>query len=336
MSKSAEIRLLNASDASSGFLTLTAVALRPLLHQLASPSQARDWIRGSSDCLAWGFTDGSSALGLLLARVESSTDSNDMTRPLTLVVLSLAVRRGWRRQGIAGALMDAAQNWARHHQIDAVAIDLPLDQPCTPALQAMTAPQDGWSVIDGLLLVTVAEPQRVVPLYKRLAAIAARQQARWGWHVEPLNDARLEYLRHQTAIPSLPQWAREPLIELSDASGAFLFDPEYCRLLLHDGSIIGWILCHRLTDEMLRYTAIWVEPPWDQRGALFELLVSVLRDAHFHGSLAPDSDQTQGSPFAKGCFGVQVCNEGMRRLSLRQFKAVACCWIETQRRIILL
>lgn len=329
-----EIRLLTGAEDGYFYSPLTAAALRPLLSCLLDPPPEHAWRPAVGDCVAWGLQDGACAVGLLLARVEPTCDPGNDAGQQSLVVLSLAVRRPWRRRGFARGLLQQAQRWAQQHQLAALVFDVPLAQSCTVALDALTPPCRGWSATKGLLLVTLDDARRFAPLQRRLSALAERQQHRWGWRFAPLTEALQERLQQQVVDAALPEWARAPWIDCEAQTEPLAFDLSYCRVLLHGDVIIGWILCHRPAADLLRYSTLWVEPPWDQRGALFALLVNVVRDAHFAGQQHRAADQRLGVPIAKGCFAVQPLNAAMRRLSVRRFQPLSSHWVETERRCL--
>lgn len=324
------IRMLTAAEDVSVYAPLTAVALRPMLTCLLDPPPQQAWRPAQGDCVAWGIHNGSCAIGLLLARVEFGCDPGTDAEHGSLVVLSMAVRKPWRRLGLARKLLQQAQRWAQLYQLAELVVDVPLAQSCTPALDALTPPSQGWLASKSLLLVTIDNARSFAPLQRRMSALADRQQRRWGWRVAPLTKALLERHQQQVVDAYLPEWARAPWLDCNTQIESLAFDRSYCRVLLSSELIIGWIVCHRPAADLLRYSTVWVEPPWDRRGALFALLVNVVRDAHFAGEQHLEADQRLGVPIPKACFGVQPHNVAMHRLSVRLFQPLSSHWVETE------
>lgn len=312
-------RLVSKAEAIR-YQRLTVAELRPLLVDLLSTTEQQP---PSAGHFAWGVAEAGEPAGLLLTRLEPTAAG------LRLLVLSLAVRKPWRRRGLATQLLAAAVAWARQHGLASLAVDLPMRQPSTPALEALTSPARGWIDAPGLLLVTIAEPVRMDPLRRRIEALAQRQQQRWGLQVEPLGPKQLTQLQQRAADPALPAWARQPL---TGAGAEEPLDLDHCQVLRAGDQVVGWLLCHRPSPALLRYSSAWVDPPWDQRGGMFVLLDAVISEAHFGAGPAGGE---QGFPIARGCFGFDLDNHAMARLSLRQFAPVASHWVETRRRALL-
>ncbi|MBM5808202.1 MAG: GNAT family N-acetyltransferase [Cyanobacteria bacterium M_surface_9_m1_291] len=322
-----DIRQIGSLEALQSFRGLTAAALAAALARVEAPSLHQSQAPACGAWLAWGVRRDQRPIALLVGRIESGpVDAAGALTPI-LTIASLAVRRAWRRQGVATQLLAHVRRWATLQNCAAMAIDVPLGQPSTEALQALTSPTAGWRDAPGQLLVTVASPQAFEPLAQRLAAMARRQQHRCAWGVEPITADHWQLLRQRAVDPDLPGWARPPLLE--DSVAVVDLDLQHCRVLRHGLDLVGWLLCHRPAPDLLRYTVAWVDPPWDRRGGMFALLADVMTSAH----LAAGAQASSGFPIARGCFGFAQDNHAMAALCRKHFRPVASHWIETQHRV---
>ena len=332
---------------------LTVKELRPQLWQVLSqpfrgdnPSLApkRHLVAGA--VMAWGVRLKNEPAGLLLATVGlwSEADKGLPARApqkFALEVMSLAVGRPFRRRGIATCLLDAASTWTERQGLAAILITMPLHRPSTAAMERLTASIGGWEDKPGIILATLTSPQKMEPLLRRFQRIAQRHQARMRYQISPYPSELSPALRRRVEDSSLPGWA-QPVDPAADGFGDAPLDRSYSRLLWRADELIGWLVCHRPQQDLLRYTIGWVDEAWRERGGLFVLLADVIAEAHFQCRSRSDAHDhgaiqaQQGAPIARGCFGFQAANYRMLELSEKYFRPCCTHYIETRVRSKLL
>jgi GNAT superfamily N-acetyltransferase len=328
MSQAFTVCRLTPEEAASKFGELTVLELRSLLGELLPMEYDDESFLLPNICLAWGVFDCETPIALLLVRLTARASNGT---GLCLNVLSLAVRKPWRRLRVATRLLDAAEAWARKNGIQSICIDIPLNRASTAALEAMTSLEKGWTESPGLVLVTISDRARFLPLQEKINQFAIRHEQRWGLQVENMTTALLKQLQSQRLDSVLPNWALEQLLtEQSELPP----DLPHCRVLRDGACLVGWLICHRPSSKRLRYTCAWVDPPWDRRGAIFLMLNKVIKQAHFQSSPGCSSGAETAFPIEHGCFGFHLDNSPMVKMSLRKFSSIATHWIQTQRRLL--
>ena len=124
-------------------------------------------------------------------------------------ILSLAVKKPWRRQGVATSLLQASIQFAKGAGLCGCSIDHPIGSDFTEALGRLVSEEKGWEVYSESILVTAdfTTPE-IFDLQKRLQSTSLRQQRQWGWHVEPYPSALTSALKARLLDPNIPKWAR--------------------------------------------------------------------------------------------------------------------------------
>ncbi len=295
---------------------------------------------------AWGVRLENEPVGLLVASIESWLEAGRglqglEPQRLALEVMSVAVRQPFRRRGIATSLMGAASVWAKKQGLAAILTTMPLHRPGTAAIERLTASKGGWDDKPGIILATLASSPKVEPLLRRFQRVAQRYRIRMGYDIGPYPNELTPALKQRVGDASLPAWA-QPIEPSTGVFGDAPFDRNYSRLLWQADKVIGWLVCHRPQQDLLRYTSGWVDEPWQRRGGLFVLLADVIEAAHFQ--VKPRSNppgdgayqMQQGIPVARGCFGFKEDNYLMLELSEKHLRPCCTHYIETRIRFKLL
>jgi len=323
--------LLNKAD-SLCFGSLTVASLRPTLKQLINSHHLNQTNKRIGSYVAWGVRENGKnrlPLGLLLAKQKGFEEVRE--EALSLKVLSIAVRKSWRGKGIARSLLRSAAEWGRREGLKSLELDMPLRDSSTAALERITAPEKGWQDADGLVLVTLSNPAKVGPLLHRLKLLAERQQTQWGWSILPYPKVPTPELKEFFKNPKLPSWAIPQLTTFNDIEP---IDSKYSRLLVMNNQLIGWLISHRVSSDLLRYSILWLDPQWQHSAGGLAMLADVMQEAHFSGIELQVTNQTCCQPFARGCFGFSIENRNFTQLSFRKFRPVASQWIETRSRLL--
>lgn len=329
------------------YYDLTVIELRPRLWQVLEPvslefdsslKPRKPFVAGT--VRAWGVRFENEPVGLLLCSIEFWSEPGEglsrlQSQRFALEVMSVAVRQPFRRRGLATSLLDAASVWTQQKGLSAILITMPLHQPGTSAIDRLTTSRNGWEDKPGIILATLASCLKVEPLLRRFQRIARRYQIRVGYRITPYPNELIPALKQRVEDPSLPGWA-QPADPSTGVFGDAPLDRCHSRLLWRDEKLIGWLVCHRPQQDLLRYTIGWVDAPWQRRGGLFVLLADVIEAAHFQGrprSNTPDhgADQTQqGMPIARGCFGFKAENYLMLELCTKHFRPCCTHYIEAR------
>ena len=139
----------------------------------------------------------------------------------------------------------------------------------------------------------------------------------WG----DLSPSQLDaiFARH-TAQPWFPEY-------VSPRNDAEILDPHFSVGLVIDGDVRGWMILHRIKPDVLRYTALFVDPAIQHHGASIWLMAESLR----RQTLTPDAPQYATAGFYE--------NHGVGHFILRRFgndllfDRVTCTYRSKKRRL---
>ena len=195
-------------------------------------------------------------------------------------------------------------------------------------VRQLIASDASWSKKPGKVVVRLSNIQRVGPLLTRLEKAVERKKGSAQWEIEPYDPSDMELWKdrivfskaHQLGVP----W--DPDDESYDWEPSLL----YSRVLKSNGEIIGWLMCHFLSEDTLRYGKLWVDPGWEHTGAPLAMLCDVMRSAHFQAPSATKDDQAGGYPIRSGCLISHPTNRNLHRLMTSKFKPVCDSWTELE------
>ena len=214
------------------------------------------------------------------------------------------------------------QGWAGVH------IGCPQKGEYGDFVRQLIASDGSWSKKPGKVVVRLSNIQRVGPLLTRLEKAVERKKGSAQWEIEPYDPTDIEQWKdritfskaHQLGVP----W--DPDDESYDWEPSLL----YSRVLKSKGEIIGWLMCHFLSEDTLRYGKLWVDPGWEHTGAPLAMLCDVMRSAHFQAPSATKDDQAVGYPIPSGCLISHPTNRNLHRLMTSKFKPVCDSWTELE------
>lgn len=211
------------------YLDLTFPSYRPLL----SVPDGR--------FVAIAATAGGAPAGLALAHIES---------PETATVLSVAVRRCWRRHGLAGALLARLEEELRALGSRSTRCVYVAGNPSTDAVERLLR-RRGWE--------TPAPRTLICRAYATVMKTAPWMQN------PPLLDGA-----------SLFPWA-----ELSENERGALapdmppnFEPANSLGLRWEGEVAGWMVTHRIARSLIRYTRLSLKPELRRTGRAVALVAA--------------------------------------------------------------
>lgn len=214
-------------------------------------------------------------------------------------VISLAVRADLRRRGLGKLLLAAVEGEMARRGEPSVELSFRSTWPSADAVRALVAAR-GWSVPRTRVLMAQTDT--------RILELPWLESGRLpkGYEVFPWRDLtaeeRREIVRRQQRGPWYPE-------ELSPFHLEDRVDPEVSvglrRVAGDERRVIGWLLAHRVKDEVVQYTSLFVEPGHGKLGRGLPLIAAAAR-----------RQEAAGVP--RAIFMVQAENRLMRRLLERR------------------
>ena len=205
----------------------------------------------------------------------------------TLTVHALSVRPAHRAQGIATKLLALIEGASAKNGVAVIKAAFRNDLPSQPALERVFEKR-GWSA-----------PQVSLHVYKVLAAdfvqhpTLQRREAPLDGTFVPwshVSTAAWDEIERHVDAQQVPR-ALSPF-QLSDR-----VDPEASVVLRTPDGIQGWMVTHRVADDILQYTALYVAPSSRERGAGLGLVTEAVHRQHERGdrpkclwTVAPGND----------------------------------------------
>ena len=286
------------------------------------------------DILIWGVyiqqepgESGVSKCGVLLAKLLNSLDTKG-TQSLFLSVINISFVARKVSLKLGPLLLKHVLEFSSEHSFAGVHIGCPQEGQYGDFIRYLTASVGSWTRRPGKVVVRLSDIQRVGPLLARLEKAVDRKKGSAQWQIEPYEansisqwKERIDFSReYNLGVPWDPD------------DQSYDWDPsiKYSRVLKSNNVIIGWLICHFLSADILRYGKLWVDPGWEQSGAPLALLCDVMRSAHFQSTLATSDGKPVGYPIASGCFISHPANHNLHRLVSSKFKAVSDSWTELE------
>ena len=296
--------------------------LTPLMRpSLAAIDDSRGFAEGT--WMAWGLSSRSwnplraeQPLALMLARVTPwLTPQEQACRVLNVVTCGHASDGGDASITRARLLLDQVQMEALDAGLDGVTITSSASGGYHAQINACLAGHPGWTVKPGKTVVHLSRNKRTLQLLERLERAVARSVDARSWSMEP--------------YPRDPHEMQSRIDESKRNGWGVPWDPgddtyswtpawPHCRVIRAGNKIIGWLICHFVRPDLLRYAKLWVDPGWELSGVPLAMLADVIRRAHFEGKIS------------SGCFISHPTNERLNRFVSRKFRPVADRWVDTQ------
>lgn len=212
-------------------------------------------------------------------------------------VLSLFVRPEARRRGLAGRLLAALEREAARRGAERMELLFRSTQPGAPAVRRLLAAR-GWSAPVPRL--------RLGKVDARLADAAALRPRPLpeGYEIFPWSDLaaaeRREVIERQQRAewfpPALSPFQMEERIEPALSLG-----------LRHAGRVVGWLIAHRVGDDLVQCTSLFVEAGHRRAGRGVPLL-------------AAGVERFLASGIPRAIFMVEVSNPAMLRFFERRLR----------------
>ena len=195
-------------------------------------------------------------------------------------------------------------------------------------VRQLIASDGSWSQKPGKVVVRLSNIQRVGPLLTRLEKAVERKKGSAQWDIEPYDPKDIEQWKDRIAFSKAHQLG----VPWDPDDGSYDWEPSllYSRVLKSKGEIIGWLMCHFLSKDTLRYGKLWVDPGWEQSGAPLAMLCDVMRSAHFQPTFSTREGLAVGYPIPSGCLISHPTNPNLHRLVTSKFIPVCDSWTELE------
>jgi GNAT superfamily N-acetyltransferase len=206
-------------------------------------------------------------VGLILAETPHDRGGAGVDPEL----LSLFVLPEWRSLGIGGRLVEAMERTVFERGFDRLGAVWMTGKPSIPALERVLQKR-GWVAPATRTISVRFTPEEAArtPWFQRVRLPADRFQiVPWS----EVTAAERDQIRqsHEAApwiAPGLEPWRHD----------SYGFDPISSLGLRHGGSIVGWVINHRLPDGCVRFTCSFMRHDLSRRGRILPLYTeSILR-----------------------------------------------------------
>jgi GNAT superfamily N-acetyltransferase len=237
----------------------------PVFEELTYPAfRKRLW--AGEPMVAIGARQGLTPVGLALAAAPSDG---------RVEVLSLCVQEAHRGHGLGTQLLTSLEEALRdHNDVHVASCTYVEGSPARVAIERVLA-KCGWTPPIGRMLMFQGELETL-------------SRAHWLQNVELSDDFFLVPWGEITAREreSLQRWQQaenwipqdlEPWRHEDD------FDAATSLGLRQNGRLVGWVLTHRLSADMVRFSSGWVHPSLQRRGRLFALYAAAGEKAMAQG-----------------------------------------------------
>ena len=261
--------------------------------------------------------------GVLIAKIIKSSNPKGI-QSLLLSVISIAFTAPKVAKLFGPILLKHVLEFSSDHGFSGVHIGCPQKGEYGEFVRCLTASVGSWVLRPGKVVVRLSDVQRVGPLLTRLEKATERKQGSAQWQIEPYDSNALSHwqdritfsIENNLGIPWDPD----------DQSYDWVPSVEYSRVLKFNNEIIGWLICHFIADDVLRYGKLWVDPGWEQSGAPLAMLCDVMRSAHFQSTSTEHVDKPMGYPISVGCFISHPSNDNLHRFVTKKFQPVCDSW----------
>ena len=300
---------------------------RSILHQISAGEEFQE-----GRVLIWGVQIrqeivGSAPIkcGVLIAKMIKflSPDSGELP---FLSVISIAFIAPKISKLLGPMLLQYVIEFASDHGCNGVHIGCPQQGQYGEFVRMLTTSVGSWAPSPGKVVVRLSDIQRVGPLLARLEKAVEYKKGSAQWQIEPYDSNVLSHWQDRIAFSTENNFG----IPWDPDDQSYDWEPsdQYSRVLKSNNAIIGWLICHFIADDVLRYGKLWVDPGWEQTGAPLAMLCDVMRSAHFQPTSTERFGKTMGYPVSAGCFISHPSNINLNRFAMNKFKPVCDSWTE--------
>jgi GNAT superfamily N-acetyltransferase len=187
--------------------------------------------------------------------------------PPTAEVVSLFVDPAARGQGIATAMLACLEDVALRHGITELSGTYMTDRPNVEAVERVLAKRGFEEPTVRMIVFKFApEDARKCAWYRRARMPAGATIFKWSELTrEELARLRQSQLERRWIHPKLEPWSADPNFDAISSVG-----------MRKDGEIVGWVINHRLSPDMVTFSTAFMRPDLARMGASFPLYVASL------------------------------------------------------------
>jgi uncharacterized protein (TIGR03032 family) len=209
----------------------------------------------------------------------------------TAEIVSFAVRSDLRGRGLGKLLLGSVETMLAQRGLRGVDLLFRDTWDHTPALRRLLAGR-GWTTPKTEVLLAGTDWGFMDQDW------VGKRPLPDGYEIFPWKDLGAERRREIVHRQQEASWYPEAL---SPFQMEERIDPEVSVGLSHGGRVVGWMVAHRVSDEVVQYTSLFVEPGHGKLGRGLPLVAEAAR-----------RQVDAGVP--RGIFMVQADNTAMRRL----------------------
>ena len=305
----------------------------PLQRSCLGEVPAGEWLQ-EGNILIWGVQIRQELAGavdvkcgVLIAKIIKSLGNKDIQAHL-LSVISITFAAPKVAKLFGPILLEYVLEFASDHGFSGVHIGCPQKGEYGEFVRCLTASVGSWVPRPGKVVVRLSDVQRVGPLLTRLEKAAERKKGSAQWQIEPYDSNALSHWQDRIKFSTENNLG----IPWDPDDSSYDWEPsvQYSRVLKFNNEIIGWLICHFIADDVLRYGKLWVDPGWEQSGAPLAMLCDVMRSAHFQPNSTECFDKPMGYPISVGCFISHPSNDNLHRFVTNKFQPVCDSWTEIE------
>ena len=265
--------------------------------------------------------------GVLIAKVIKSLNPKGI-QSFLLSVISIAFAAPKVAKLFGPILLEYVLDFSSDHGFSGVHIGCPQKGEYGEFVRCLTASVGSWVPRPGKVVVRLSDVQRVGPLLTRLEKAAERKKGSAKWQIEPYDANALSHWQDRIKFSTENNLG----IPWDPDDSSYDWEPsvQYSRVLKFNNKIIGWLICHFIADDVLRYGKLWIDPGWEQSGAPLAMLCDVMRSAHFQPTSTECFDKPMGYPISVGCFISHPSNDNLHRFVTNKFQPVCDSWTEIE------
>ena len=328
------IKKLSLRDDLSVWEPLLAPLLRPCLQKIKHGClfEEGDWYAWViAEKRSW-FHRGDRPEAILLSRVIGwLTDSDESCLMLNVVSIGVTRAKGFDAVSIGSLLLDHAITEAVEAGLHGVTLTTPSEGKYHKFIDELLAAHQGWRLRQGKIVAHLSRCQQTYQLLQRLEHVAERSCRSEGWTIDSY-PTDLAAMKSRIDRSRANGWGIpwDPSDQGCDWSPAW----EFSRVVRSGDEIVGWLICHYVQPDLLRYGKLWMDPGWETSGAPLALLAQLIRQAHFpHHNNSNEFGFGASHPgIHRGCFISHSNNTKLNRLMVNKFKPVADSWVQIDQR----
>ena len=265
--------------------------------------------------------------GVLVAKLVNNF-LHDNGSSLILSVVSIAFASPKLARLLGPALLRHALTFSANEGCAGVHISCPESGQYGDFVRELMSSDGSWIQKPGKVVVRLSNIHKFGPVLSRLEQAVQRKQVYAQWRIESYDPSYSECWKERLAFSK----ANNLGLPWDPDEASYDWEPsiQYSRVLISKNRIIGWLMCHLISEGTLRYGKLWVDPGWEHSGAPLALLCDVIRAAHFCKRPSFQDDQFVGYPIHSAYFISHPANRKLHRLVTNKFKPVCDSWIQMQ------